>query len=213
MRITRVVFNLAGKGVIFDPVYPIHLDALVAWGGAFRYPPGPVPSRDEPIEELPLPLLKRRVNGHEVFCASALWPVGEDHATTAKFWRRRFREHLAHGMAKGAVNYTSGPMRSHNTAMDTLLVGALEGWFIGDRGAVKKWFRPLRFLGRKRSMGCGEIASVEYHDAQEDWTMERDGIAMRFLPHPAGIYDIRARPPYWHQLDKVPSLVPGELVP
>ncbi len=216
--IYKVTLHLDGRGVILTPHEPIHLDGLIFWGGAFRYPPGEVPGRDEPIEELPIPVRKRRVHGHDIYCASALFPIEElesgELLSDTRHWRKRFRSERAEALCANAnINQSTGEFRSYNTPVSPLLSRALVGWFQGDRRTAKKWFRPLRALGRKREMGFGRITSIDFEETDEDRTTVWEGRAMRFLPHPLGLKRVRPRPPYWSSYQTVRCLMPGQPVP
>ena len=210
--IWRVTFHVGPQGLIYDPREPIHLDGLIAWAGAFRYPPGPPPRRGDPIEEQPLPVVKQRVNGVEVFRASALFPDGPEVWRTA-YIRKRYRFDRAHGMTRGTVNYSSGPAREHNIPLAVLHVPRMVGWFHGRRRDVTKWFRALRAIGRKRELGYGAVTHIEIEPSDEDRCVAWEGRAMRFYPHPAGLKLVRPRPPYWNVTERVKCLMPGEVIP
>ena len=210
--IWRVTFHLGPQGIVFDPHEPIHLDGLIAWAGAFRYPPGEPPARDEPVEELELPVVKQRVNGVEIYRASALLPDGPQ-AWHEVRWRKRFRRARAHGMTRGVANYSTGLLREYNQPLRVLMVPRMVAYYHGSRRDVRKWFKALKALGHKRSMGFGTVTRIDIEPADADRCVEWQGRAMRYYPHPAGLKLVRPRPPYWNVTDRVRCLLPGETIP
>ena len=63
--------------------------------------------------------------------------------------------------------------------------------------------RSIRWLGKKRAHGHGRVLDIEVDVIEEDYSMVRDGITMRWLPHVDGTRLIRPRPPYWSSCGRV----------
>lgn len=205
----RVTIHLDGKGVIIHPYEPLHLDGLIDWAGSFRYPPGEAPGRDDRLDPLPLPISSADVNGSQVYRASALFP--SETLQDVRSWKKRFRMTAAEALGvQGTINQSTGPYRSFMTPMQVTLTRSLVGWFHGDGGDVRKWFKALRSVGRKRSMGYGRILGIDFDLTDEDRTLTWDGCATRWLPHPRGMKLVRPKPPYWHNHGRVACLSPGE---
>lgn len=218
MTIYRVTFHLDGRGVIYDPSEPIHLDGLIEWAGAFRYPPGEAPRRGDSINDrdlMPLPVAQEERNGHRIYRASALWPADENGALIydQRHFRKRFRMERSEQCIPAAINQSTGPMRLVNQPVHPALLTTMVAWFQGKRVDVRKWFRRLRAIGAKREMGYGGVLSIDIDETDEDRCVEWEGRAMRYIPHPRGLRLVRARPPYWNATNKVACLAPGEQVP
>jgi hypothetical protein len=211
----KVTFNLDGTGVSFDPRFPLHLDALLGWCLApMQVPPH---MRDLQTDEKPfdvqIPLLRSKVNGHDVWHGSALFSEGDEPETIA-WWRKRFRTDFAGGLTSGSPNMTLGKMRCYNTPLPLILTRQMFAYASGNRKTALKALRAnLKYLGKKSSEGHGKILSIEAEEVSEDWSLTKDGVAMRFLPHPEGRTIARCAPPYWNFVDRVPCLSPGEEIP
>lgn len=209
----HIVFEMDGTGVCFDPASPIHLDGLLAYALAPLHTPKdePPPARDETPAEIPLPLDKWRRDGQWGWCASAVLPDSE--SATIRYWRKKFRTKRA-GLYRGTANLSSGPTREWNIPIELILCRKMEAWAVGDRRRVEQVLRRnIRYLGHKRAHGHGRVIGVTVTPADEDYSLARDGFAMRYLPDPSGIRKIRPRPPYWNIVGAVPSLYVGDPVP
>jgi len=208
----KITFELDGRGVIYDPHEPIHLDGIIAWAGAFRYPPGPPPGRTGPVEELNLPLRQVEINGTRIYKASALSPEG-DAIYIGRHFRKRFRIERAEFCTDAIINQSTGLYRRVNRRLEVVLCRKMVGWFDGTPKDIRKWLKALRAIGRKREMGYGRIVSFKIEPSEEDRTWQWEGMATRYVPHPAGLKLVRPRPPYWNATGRVKCLVPGEKIP
>lgn len=208
----RVTFDLDGSGVYYDPNEPIHLDALLAWVLAPLHLGHRHLTRDDEPEAVPLPLLRRRVNGIEVWCASALSPEGPT-AEDTQHWRKRFRSGRA-DLSAGSPNLTNATYRDWNTPMPLLLARRMVGYGNGNAKEVRKLLRRgLTHLGKKRAYGHGKILDVRVEPWEHDWSHVRDGRATRWLPTPGAPRLVRPQPPYWNPHGLVPCCEVGDVVP
>ena len=207
----KVVFNLDGSGVYYDINEPIHLDALLAWalvpmqgknGGGQR---GDIP------DDIKLPLLRSRIYGSEVWHASALFPDGVGREAL-RVWRKKFRE-CRSGLVNGNPNLRNGIYREYNMPTPLLLVERLICYASGSRRHVKKILKKhVVSLGKKRSQGHGRISSIDCFETIEDWSIVKDGRAMRWIPKRGALRMVRPSPPYWSSVGRVSCCEVGDVL-
>ena len=196
-----ITFHLDGSGVYFDPNEPTHLDSLLAWALAPRQGVHQHLGRDDVPVLVEIPLLRSRVNGHQVWHASALFPdgcIGED----LQFWRKRFRQSRA-DLTNGSPNLTNGTYRDWNMPVPLLLARRMVAYGSGSRKQVRKVLREIKYLGKKRAHGHGKIVGITTEEIPDDWSLVKDGIAMRWLPDENGTRLVRTMPPYWNRHHRV----------
>jgi hypothetical protein len=199
----KVTFHLDGSGVLYDPAEPIHLDDLLCWVLApMQYPGRENLTRDAvPEGGVRLPLRSSVIHGERVWHASALFPegpTGED----LRFWRKRFRQSRA-DLATGAPVIDNGTWRDWNMPLGPKLITRLSAYASGSRSDCKKLLKQVRYLGKKRAHGYGRILSMDLEETPEDWSLVKDGLAMRWLPDPDGVRMVRPAPPYWNRHGRV----------
>lgn len=196
----RVTFHLDGTGVVYDPNEPIHLDALLAWAMMPHHRTQREITRDDEPDRIPLPILAGRVNGVEVWRASALFPDSD--IETLRYWRKRFRSARVE-LTTGSPNTTNGTYRDWQMPVHLTLCRQLVGWCEGNRREVLRQLRKVRNLGKKRAHGHGKVVSVEVERTDEDYCWSRDGLATRWLPDERGSRMVRPIPPYWNRVGRV----------
>lgn len=193
----EIVFELDGSGLYYDPIEPLHLDALLAWCLAPFHFKGDAPARDEEPADIPLPLGRWRTDDTWGWCASALFP-DENAVETIEYWRKRFRQSRA-DLTSGSPNLQMGIYREYNMPLPLLMTRHVRCYALGNK---KRILHPLRkqvkYLGKKRAYGKGRVESVDAQVIDEDRSTVFDGKAMRFLPDPSGTRLCRPRPPYWN---------------
>jgi len=95
---------------------------------------------------------------------------------------------------------------TENTICHSLCL-SLHAWLRMRNGNCKEVKRVLKkyckFLGKKRAQGKGGIVSIETEHIDDDWSLVKDGKAMRWLPNDTGFRDVRVKPPYWNLVDRV----------
>ncbi|MBI5056977.1 MAG: hypothetical protein HZB61_10225 [Nitrospirae bacterium] len=198
----KITFHLDGTGLYYDPSEPIHLDALLAWGLAPFHCKGEPPGRDEEPFDIPLPLAKWHMNGTWGWKASALFPDG-DTADALQFWRKKFRQSQIE-LTKGSPSLTNGVYREYNTPLPLLLCKSMIAFAVGDAGRVRHILKKhVRYLGKKRVYGKGAVISIDVETIEQDYSMEKDGVKMRWLPLADAPRLVRPRPPYWNNCGKV----------
>lgn len=207
----KITFNLDGTGVYYDPFEPVHLDALIAWAlMPFHRPKGSEPpTRDEKPVDIPLPLGRWSIGDQWGWSASALFPEGPE-GVDLRYWRKKFRQNRI-VLTKGSPNLMSGIYREYNTPMPLTLCLKMVGYAVGDRGRIEQILRKhVRFIGKKAAYGYGHIVSTNVEIIDQDYSLVKDGVAMRFLPKQDGIRLCRIRPPYWNNVDRVNCCEIGE---
>jgi CRISPR type IV-associated protein Csf3 len=101
-------------------------------------------------------------------------------------------------------NLQSGPTREYNLPFVQQLPDKLVAYAIGDRKRINDLFRRnLRYLGQKRHRGMGRIEDYTIEIVADDYSLVRDGLAMRWLPDRNGLREVRLRPPYWNNNGRV----------
>jgi hypothetical protein len=205
----KIIFNMDGRGVYFNPADPIHLDALLAWCLAPMQCGQKQITRDDIPEDVRLPLLRSRINGAEVWHASALFPDGPQFEGF-QYWRKRFRQNRIE-LTSGSPNLTNGIYRDWNHPVPIVLCHRMAAYASGNRCEVKRILKKqLKYLGKKRAHGLGKIVSIEAEETPEDWSMVWENKAMRWLPHKDGGRLVRPTPPYWNPHGRVMCLEVGQ---
>lgn len=204
----KITFGLDGTGVFYDPYEPPMLDAIFAAARAKYHVHGEPPKRDEPPDFIPLPLKMWHRDGFRGWHASALFPTGEA-AEQLLSIRKRFRERRVE-LTLGTANLKSGQYKNWNIEMPMLMTSSLYGYFVyvGDEKLSKfkrDCIRDLRWIGKKRAEGRGCVTSLEIERIEEDYSLVKDGKAMRYLPDKNGWREVRMIPPYWNNHDRVRS--------
>jgi len=90
-------------------------------------------------------------------------------------------------------------------------------YMYGNRPECERLLRYVSHLGKDRSRGYGVVNSVEFHRLPEDWSLFKDGIAMRPIPikyvQDRGVPEVAMNlnwySPYWSHGNAAPCVVPG----
>lgn len=207
----KITFLLEGAGLIYDKYNPIHFDALLDWLLSPMCRTEEPPERTGKPQDIALPLLSKVVNGHRVYCASALFPEGGV-TETIQYFRTKYPQEY-HEFCKGTANLQSGVTRDHNRPYQVTLTDRMVCYCVGKKKRIRKaLYRVngpdglplpekrlmLKGLGLKRHMGLGGISDIIVEKVDYDWSLVRDGKAMRYLPTTEGMRTCRIRPPYWN---------------
>ena len=208
-RPLKITFHLDGSGVYYDPFEPPMLDGILAAVAARHHVHGEPPGRDEPPDEIPLPLAKWRAGGCWGWRASALFPEGET-AESLVYWRKRFRQHRVE-ITEGSPNLTNGIYRDWNMPLPLLLTRRMVAYCVGDRRNIRhELVRGVRWVGKKRAHGRGRVVGIDIEVIEHDYSIERDGRLMRWMPREDGTRLVRPRPPYWNIVGRVRCAEIGE---
>jgi len=201
-RPLKITFGLDGTGVYYDPAEPITIDGLLSAACCRWHVHGEPPSRDEEPFDVPLPLARWEQGGTWGWRASALFPDGAT-AESLQYWRKRFRQTRVE-LTEGSPNLTNGTYRDWNMPIPLLLAPRMVGWAFGEAKRVRhELSRSIRYLGKKRAHGRGAVISVTVEESERDYSIEKDGKSVRWMPNPTGTRLVRPRPPYWSTCGRV----------
>lgn len=203
----KITFVLDGNGIIYDKYNPIHFDGLLEYAIAQKISRGePVGSQDA-TKDLALPLCTTIVNGYRIYKASALFPT-EQKVEYIQYFRTKYPQEY-HEFCSGTANLQKGLTRDHNRPYQVLLTESMVCYCVGsyrrisnalfsyDKRSGEKNF-VIKGLGLKRHMGLGGISDIIIEKVDYDWSLVRNGKAMRYLPTAEGTRTCRIRPPYWN---------------
>ena len=194
----KVTFHLDGTGIIYNQCDPIHLDALLCWIVAPFQRAKKDLRRDDKPDDIKIPLLRSEIQGELVWHASALFTEGKQEEFVT-YYRKRLRSDKLH-FTEGTFNITNGAYRAHNIPFPTILCSKMSAYASGNRKEVKRLLkRHLRYLGKKRR---GNIVDITCENTNQDWSLIKDGLAMRYLPDKKGNILVRTSPPYWNNYGK-----------
>lgn len=207
----KVTFHLDGSGLIYDPNEPIHLDALLCWAMAPRQGVHQEINRDTVPEHVGLTLERQYFGPHWVWKASALFPEGPQ-GEDLQFWRKRFRQGRAE-LSEGSPSLTNSTYRDWQMPTPLLLTNKLVAYAHGSRKEAKRLLRDVTHLGKKRAHGHGKVIGLDLDEVERDYSLLRDGCAMRWLPLTQGDRQVRLRPPYWNRHERVPCCEVGDSYP
>ncbi|MCX8016469.1 MAG: hypothetical protein N2690_01005 [Rhodocyclaceae bacterium] len=202
----KIIIQLDGAGLYYDPAEPIHLDAIVSWTLAPFYAKRHL-SRDDVPHDIPLPLVRRNVGDTWVWSASALVPDGPT-AETVTYWRKRLRQSRIE-LTSGSPNLQNGTYRDWQMPMPLLLCHRMVAYAVGNRRELLKLLRRVPALGKKRAYGYGRIVGIDIERIDADHSLVMNGRAMRWMPDQRGTRLVRPRPPYWNPNGRVPCLEVG----
>jgi CRISPR type IV-associated protein Csf3 len=196
-----------GTGVVMYPQNPIHLDSLLAW----TLCPGHLIHIGLERNEVPkiqkLPLATWHINGHWGWCASALFP--ESPVESGQYWRKKFRMDRIH-LTRGSPNLMSGKYREYNMPIPLILCSEVIGYAFGDRKRLAQLLPRVRYIGKKGGYGKGGVVGVKVETINEDYSLVKEGKAMRFLPQKDGNRYGRILPPYWNDTERIQTCYVGD---
>jgi CRISPR type IV-associated protein Csf3 len=212
MRPLRIVFELDGTGVNYNPTEPPMLDGLLCAALCRWHSSGEPPARDEVPKEIPLPLEKWSIEGVWGWKASALFPVDDPLGEQVVFWRKRIRQNRIE-ISTGSPNANMGTYRDWNMPLPLLLTNKLVAYAVGNAHDVRRELkRNIKYIGKKRAHGRGRINSISVEIVDEDLSCINEGRAMRWLPLADGWRAVRPRPPYWSIAGRMRSCEIGQLL-
>lgn len=207
----KITIHLDGSGIYYDPFEPPMLDSLLGALLCRWQVSGEPPARDEEPAELSLPCGRWRIGGEWGWRCSALFPEG-DTAEGLIRWRKRFRESRAHLIESAAPNLTNATYRAWDMPLPLLLAREMVAYAVGDRRAIRRALKDLKYLGKKRAHGRGHVLGVDVERVEYDYSTTRDGRAQRWLPSVTGQRLVRPRPPYWSSIGRMQSCEIGDVV-
>jgi hypothetical protein len=165
------------------------------------------------IEKPPIPLAKKTINGHDIYCSSN--PI---YGPVASEWVDHTGKRSDTGklslMVKPEKRRTlltaSGPYKMRYVPNRIRLVNKI-CWFVrGDRKEINKLLKKIVAMGHLRNIGYGMIAGWEYEEIENDYSIfaEYSGkkVLMKTIPEGSDLNNVTAFtrsfgggfPPYWH---------------
>lgn len=136
-----------------------------------------LPAKDHlPIwKYLRLPVAK---SGDIYHAGASILDTDEKHALTM---HKRFHE--AEDLKyRGKIKLSSGKYRSYMMKFPYSASRTVKFNFLGDAKEIARLTGNVRYLGKKRAVGGGEVSHMEVHWLERDESIIRDGVAMRSIP-------------------------------
>jgi len=152
----------------------------------------------------------------DVFRASVAWfDVPTEKAGVATIYKR-FHEADCHEIATQTkkVQVGRGHFRAYMMRLPYLPATKATFYVNGDVQEVLRLINYLPGLGKKTAYGYGMIRSVNVEETPEDYSLVKDGVAMRPLPCSLG-YDsdermmLAFKAPYWDKRNVAACVPPG----
>lgn len=222
MEPLSIVLTLKGPSQLagYDP---LNLDNLLArcvvdiatyWHG--------LPPEHDDGYDLPVPLkcLWRDANGFPLWAATPFYPVDESYPDVF-YWHKRNMSGRFTGNKRGsfAITSTKGRYMERRTPLPTKVCRKWRAVCIGNAAEIGALLAPLAHVGKKRSIGFGEVDHWEVEPADE-FTLLRDGHLIRSFPAmaiellegqvPAGApASVGWTPPQWKPSLFAPGWWPG----
>ena len=183
---------------MYDIMAPPTIDGLVYAmdGWKFGMFNGAVPTRDEKPLEIRLPFRATLINDRKIYHASALLP-DDPQEEEAKAVRELFCK-------KGEQKYRPIIMVCQKLIGYCVLdVSSKKDRNPNRPAPVGEFKRSLRRfyqnMGKGRQSGHGTLLDITAERIDDDYSLIKDGKAMRWMPDPTGWRVCRVRPPYWSQ--------------
>lgn len=190
-----------GTGVYSDKYEPTHLDALIGYVVADREGREP-PSREDPPEELDLPLAKWQIDEHQGWKASVLLPVNIM-GDVVGYMRKRIRMERIQITESRSFNIVGGEYMSKNIPVPKKLVRYMVGYCVGNQESILNLLQGIKYIGKYSTGGLGMVKSVSVEPVDYDYSCIKDGHAMRMLPLTDGYRACRITPPYWNNYNRI----------
>lgn len=207
----KILFELDGAGVEYVPYEPIHLDGLLSWCLVEKRPDY-THDRDIAPTDLDLPLKKWESPEGWCWKASSLMPEGWN-METVRYVRRHYDVNLA-TLSAGKPNTIGLRYKDRNDPHTFQLVNQLAAYIDTDEpDLIPRELSKLKYLGRGPARGNGRIQKIRVEPTDEDFSVIKNGIASRYVPHPDGWKFVRCRPEYWRTMGRVHCFAPGDEVP
>jgi len=191
-----------GTGAVLYPGMPVHLDSLLAgiWFTNNGYTES-ITSFDVP-DDPALSLKKWHIENEWGWCASALFPVNPFEAL---HYRRKRTNIDRVELTQGRIILDGLKMGNRNNPMPLVLCTEIIGYAAGDKEGVQELCRGVRNIGKDFARGKGRVNSFEIEEIEQNFSLWKDGKAMRYLPKKDGTRIGRIRPPYYNVNSMVKS--------
>lgn len=160
----KIIFHLTSAYAGHDRV---HLDALIQYCVVLDALQGtPLPPSNTPYD-IPLPLeIVWQYEGNRLYHSTSLLPCGKE-KKGVYYWTKR-NDPMASRFARRKMNGQawqpdngSGTYREYLTPLPTRNTKALRGYGVGDSAEIERLLALLSVIGKKTSMGLGQISHIE----------------------------------------------------
>lgn len=132
---------------------------------------------------------------------------------------KRFASQYAHIIRtkKRKLDIARGPFRSWAIKLPYVPATKAVFYVYGSKSKIEELLEHLPGLGKKVVVGFGEIRDFEIEEIEEDYSLVKDGIAMRPLPtwmlsSFSEAFPLACWPPYWWKEHVVLAAPPGARV-
>ncbi|MGL4882441.1 MAG: hypothetical protein ACRC8K_15480 [Waterburya sp.] len=187
--------------------------------------PNPTPEqvkKMQPIIDTKLPIEQGRIGGEWYWKASSPCYVirGEQTDRIRKRWDYQ-ESNLDWGKRKPKWNTSEGAEKSYDLPLYLRSVSVITWYVVGNLDGIKSLLNDCTAIGKKPSIGYGQISRWEVEEVSEDWHMWQDGKLMRPIPiecvpqdRPIDIAFLNWgwRPPTWLHSNKVKCAMPMHTV-
>jgi CRISPR type IV-associated protein Csf3 len=75
---------------------------------------------------------------------------------------------------------------------------------------LKEIFPLIKAIGKKTAYGHGKVVMIDVERIEEDFSLVKNGHAMRWLPKPNRPRLLRTTPPYWNMINQTSVCEIGE---
>lgn len=210
----QVIFHLTTPYAGHDRV---HLDALIQYCVVQEALQGaPLPPSDTPYE-IPIPLeVVWQQEGNKLYHSTSLFPRGKEKQGVIYWTKRndpmasRFARRKQNGDEWQADN-GSGTFREYLTPLPTRMTNALWGYAVGNMAEVERLLSLMEVLGKKTSVGLGQIIRIEVipYESDSRYLFIQGGHLLRPVPQEAlgvlgyqplegtTLQHLGYMPPYW----------------
>lgn len=119
------------------------------------------------------------------------------------------------GKAKGVVMTAQGKYKNEFYSIERIGVDCITYYVRGNREKIEELLKRLRFIGKKSSLGWGEIKHIAIEETLKDYSIFKENKLMRNIPlknsfgfNGTKVNLMRLTHPYWSKTDIKECLVP-----
>lgn len=119
------------------------------------------------------------------------------------------------GTPRGRVVNVQGKYKNEFYSIERFLVDSITYYVRGDKETIERLLKKLRFIGKKSSLGWGEVKYISIEETNKDYSIFKDNKLMRNIPlknsfnfDSSKVSLARLTHPYWKKEDLKECLVP-----
>lgn len=205
------------KAIMGSPICgdPPAMDALLEWQLGLLMGMVHKITRDHSIKEeefIPIPISKHRINDGKFYWGVSNPICSRTNSTHVEYANKHFESGKACLIAsehRKNILTSSGPYKSRHAPLTVYRIDEIVWFCHGDRREIKKLLKNIRALGKKRSIGFGNVNDWIIEEIEKDNSIiaGSDRVLMKTVPREEAIrlkataFQISYggfRPPYWH---------------